>query len=130
MELKDLPISVQEELLAERTLLHTKWKVNTAYKVLFTNLEGTRYFSATRECIPYYDNKGNYMPFGGGTQWRIKYGRILWSIGKDPMGGKTYWWLASGKTFSKSINGTVIPTKVSTKKEVMEIVKKIGNLIV
>lgn len=130
MELKDLPTSVQEELLAERKVLHTNWKVNTAYKVLFTDLAGTRYFIATRGCIPYSDAKGNYMPFGGGTQWRIRYGRILWSVGKDPMGGKTYQWVASGKIFNKSINGTEIPKIVGTKKEVLEIARKIGTLII
>lgn len=46
------------------------------------------------------------------------------------MGQKTYYWVKSNKTFGKSSNGTIIPTKVGTKKEVLEIAKNIGILVI
>lgn len=130
MMLDDLDIDIKNSLLESRKNLCSEWKENTAYRVCFTNPEGTRYFRAVRCCVSWSDDKGNYMPFGGGTYWEITYGKILWTTGKDVMGQKTYYWVQSNKTFGKSSNGTIIPTKVGTKKEVLEIAKNIGILVI
>lgn len=130
MMLDDLDIDIKNSLLESRKNLCSEWKENTAYRVCFTNPEGTRYFMAVRCCISWADDKGNSMPFGGGTYWKITYGKILWKTGRDVMGQKTYYWVKSNKTFGKSSNGTIIPTKVGTKKEVLEIAKNIGNLVI
>ena len=130
MLLSELDQKVQEQLLSERAELSTKWYKNTPYEVSFTNLEGTRYFTAVRKQDPWNDDKGNYMPYGGGSRWHICYGKILWSTGKDPFGGKTYFWKRTSQLFAKSSNGTVIPQSVATKKEVIEIAKRIGILVI
>lgn len=127
MTLSDLPQEIQDKLNEERKLLHEKWKRNEAYYVSFANKEGTRYFRARRVCKSWNDDKGNYMPFGGGTYWRISYGAILWDRRKDPVGEWEYFWTMSGKkVYSKSKNGTEIPHMAETKKEVMAIAKAIG----
>lgn len=129
MTLSELPLEIQEQLRNERAVLHTKWYQNTPYDVCFTNLEGTRFFRACRISIPYSDDKGNYMPFGGGSKWRISYGKILWDIRKDPLGGKEYYWKKTNQLFRKSANGTEIPATVSKKADVMDIAKRISTLI-
>lgn len=77
MMLDDLDIDIKNSLLESRKNLCSEWKENTAYRVCFTNPEGTRYFRAVRCCVSWGDDKGNYMPFGGGTYWKITYGKIL-----------------------------------------------------
>lgn len=129
MLLSDLDQKVQEKLLKERAELSTKWHKNTPYEVSFTNLEGTRFFKAVRKQDSWSDDKGNYMPYGGGSHWYICYGKILWATERDPFGEKTYYWKKSNQTFGKSSNGTVIPKLVATKKEVMDIAKQIGILV-
>ena len=76
MNLYELPVNIVESLLRKRDSLYSDWYVNNAYEVCFTNEDGTRYFYAKRNCIAYGDDKGNYMPFGGGSEWRISYGVI------------------------------------------------------
>lgn len=126
MLLTELPQNVQEQLNTERAKLHRTWKTNNAYHVRFTNLEGTRYFVADRVCENWSDDKGNYMPFGGGTHWRVRYGKILWSCKHDSLMGTSYYWVCSKKVFGKAANGTIVPNSVATKKEVMELAKSIG----
>lgn len=118
MNLSELPQDVQDELLAERKeLLHTR-KVNTPWQVVFVNKEGTRYFKAWR--------KNDYQKWSGCSGWwNVRYGRIQWSSERTPLGDYEYFWMFS-KTFSKSQNGTEIPREVHTKKDVLEIAKKIG----
>ena len=70
--------------------------------------------------------KGNYMPFGGGSEWPLQYGCIGFSRKKQVMGYD--YELCHGKTYSKSANGTIIPAAVKTKKEVLSIAKAIGIL--
>jgi hypothetical protein len=126
-KLSELPIEIQTALCEERVKLCEKWKHNDAYNVCFTNAEGTRYFRAHRKthAHPVYD-----MPFGGGSTWEITYGKILWDTRKAPLGDEVeYRWIRSGKVFGKAANGTEIPKRVSTKKEVMEIAKSIGILV-
>lgn len=129
MKLDDLDIKIKNELLEQRKELCSKWKQNSAYDICFTNTDGTRYFKAKRVVLSWNDDKGHYMPFGGGTYWKIRYGKIKWATGKNPIGGTVYVWVQSRETFSKSANGTVIPNEVKAKKEVLEIAKQIGTLV-
>ena len=124
MKFSELHQDIQQDLRNQQSTLYKDWYCNDAYHILFTNKEGTRYFSAYRKSLA-----GQYGIFGGGSQWIIKYGQISWKIDKDPMGGKEYSWCKSSKTFGKSLNGTEIPKTVNTKKEVMSIVESIGTLI-
>ncbi len=124
MKFSELPTEVQQQLTNERAELAAR-KINTAYRVEVYNAEGTRYFEAFRCCNSWSDDKGNYMPFGGGTYWTIRYGAVQFHIGKDPFGGKAYS-LCNGKTYGKSLNGTEIPAHLDTKKEVLALIKKIG----
>ena len=129
MKLDDLDIKIKNELLEQRKELCSKWKQNSAYDICFTNTDGTRYFKAKRVVLSWNDDKGHYMPFGGGTYWQIRYGKIKWATEKNPIGGTVYVWVQSRETFSNSANGTVIPNEVKTKKEVLEIAKQIGTLV-
>lgn len=122
MTLKDLPQEIQDQLLADRAKLHETKKVNNAWHVAFVNKEGTRYFEAWR--------KNDFQRWSGGCTsgwWRVRYGKVLWDRHIWPTGGGyDYFWVFSGKWFTKSQNGTEIPTDVHTKKEVLELAKKIG----
>ena len=127
MKLSELPSEVQQQLAKQRNELSGK-RINTAYRVELYNADGTRYFEALRRCQSRNDDKGNYMPFGGGTYWTIRYGAVQWVIRKDPLGGKAYE-LCNGKQYCKSANGTWIPKSLSTKKEVLALVNRIGIFI-
>ena len=111
MKFCDLPIETQQRLNCERLNLHNR-SINSAYEVLLYNQPG--------------DDKGNYMPFGGGSEWTLQYGCIGFSRKKQVMGYD--YELCRGKTYSKSANGTIIPASVKTKKEVLSIAKAIGIL--
>jgi len=127
MNLIDLPQEIQEQLREDRKQLHTTMAVNDPYNIIMVNREGTRYFEARRICQSWSDNKGNYMPFGGGTYWSIAYGAILWDRRRNPVGEFDYEWVRSrSKAFGKSQNGTIIPKRVDTKKEALAIAKQIG----
>lgn len=130
MKLTDLPTEIQNELNEKRLHLHETMKVNGAYNITLVNKEGTRYFMAHRHCIGWADQREghtNTMPFGGGTYWVIQYGAVLWDRRKNPVGEWDYYWcVPSSKKFSKSLNGTEIPSRVGTKKEVLAIAKQIG----
>lgn len=80
--LDDLDIEIKNELLEQRKELCSKWKQNSAYDICFTNTDGTRYFKAKRVVLSWNDDKGHYMPFGGGTYWQIRYGKIKWTTEK------------------------------------------------
>ena len=123
MRFSELPQQVQESLTSEQSHLHLK-QVNTAYEVLMYNKAGTRYFSARRVQGSWQGN-GVYMPFGGGSQWTIKYGEMGFRLHRDPFGGIGAE-LCIGKTFGKSKNGTVIPNSVATKREVLALIAQIG----
>ena len=129
MLLSELDANIQQKLKVERTELHSKWKVNTPYQICFTNAEGTRYFSAVRKQSPWNDDKGHYMNFGGGSCWHITYGKILWSTTKNPVGETEYVWVKSSKIFGKSLNGTIIPSTLPTKAEVLKLAECIGGLV-
>lgn len=124
MTIQELPKEIQEELAQQRAQLSGK-TVNTAYDVQLYNESGTRYFRAHRVSESWSDDKGNYMPFGGGSHWRIWYGCVQFHSYKNPLGGKEYE-ICDGKTYGKSANGTEIPNRVATKKEVISLIKAIG----
>lgn len=123
MKFSELPIEAQQKLNSERIDLHNH-SINSAYEVLLYDKSGRRFFHARRRQYTWNDDKGNYMPFGGGSEWMIKYGCIGFSRIKQVMGYD--YELVRGKVYSKSANGTIIPASVSTKKEVLSIAKAIG----
>lgn len=123
MKFNELPIEVQEKLNAERFELYNH-QINNKYEVLLYNPSGTRYFYAKRHQNSWHDDKGNYMPFGGGSEWTVQYGCIGFSRKKQVIGYD--YELGRGKTFSKSANGTIIPSTVKTKKDVILLAHKIG----
>ena len=123
MRFSELPQQVQDSLTSELNLLHLK-QVNTAYEVLVYNKTGTRFFHAKRVQSSWQGN-GAYMPFGGGSQWIIKYGEMGFRLIRDPFGGIGAE-LCMGRRFGKSKNGTVIPNSVATKAEVLALIAQIG----
>ena len=123
MKFSDLSIETKQRLNCERLNLRNR-SINSAYEVLFYNQSGTRYFYARRHQDSWYDEKGNYMPFGGGSEWTVRYGCIGFARKKQVIGYD--YELVEGKTYSKSSNGTVVPSSVKTKKEVLDIAKAIG----
>ena len=123
MRAKELPIEVQETLAEAKDRLHLK-QVNTAYEILMYNKAGTRYFNARRVQGSWQGN-GVYMPFGGGSQWIIKYGEMGFRLIRDPFGGIGAE-LCMGRRIGKSANGTVIPSSVNTKQDVLALLAKIG----
>ena len=123
MRFSELPQQVQDSLTSEQSHLHLK-QVNTAYEVLVYNVTGTRFFHAKRVQSSWQGN-GVYMPFGGGSQWIIKYGEMGFRLIRDPFGGIGAE-LCMGRRFGKSKNGTVIPNSVATKAEVLALIAQIG----
>lgn len=119
----ELPVEVQERLKNEQLNL-CNCSFNNSYEILIYNQSGTRFFRAKRYQNSWQDNKGNYMPFGGGSQWIIKYGCMGFIYKKQIMGYD--YELTYGTCYNKSKNGTIIPNSVKTKKEVIEIIKSIG----
>ena len=123
MKFNELPASTQQRLNDERSKLSNR-TINNAYEVLLYNQSGTRFFSARRHQSSWQDNKGNYLPFGGGSEWIIQYGRMGFARKKQVMGYD--YELVRTETYSKSANGSVIPKTVKTKKEVLAVAKAIG----
>ena len=99
--------------------------VDTPYLIKRYSADGTRYFCAQRVCRSWSDDKGNSMPFGGGSYWVVSYGKVMFRSCKDPFGG-VYYELCDGKRFGVSNNGTEIPARVGTKQEVLKVLEKIG----
>lgn len=127
--LSQLPESVQNDLRNRRLNLHKEWKKNDPYHILFTNKQGTRYFKADRVTESWNDDKGHYMPYGGGSHWRISYGIIQWDWAHDnTLMEEKYFWVCSKKRFGVSSNKTIIPSALKTKAEVIALAKAIGTL--
>lgn len=99
MKLDDLDIEIKNELLEQRKELCSKWKQNSAYDICFTNTDGTRYFKAKRVVLSWNDDKGHYMPFGGGTYWQIRYGKIKWTTEKIKLAVRFMYGFNHGKRF-------------------------------
>lgn len=126
MNFIDLPQDIQDKLIEARGQLHVTMAKNDPYNITLVNTEGTRYFYARRCCESWNDNKGNYMPFGGGSHWSIAYGEVRCTRRRNPIGEFDYFWALSNKKFGRSTNGTEIPGRVATKKEALAIAKAIG----
>ena len=124
MKFNELPMEIQEQLNSERDAIKGKC-INTPYEIHIYNADGTRYFYAHRVSISWNDDKGNYMPFGGGSYWEVRYGVVQIEAYKNPIGQRDYR-LCYGRTFGKSMNGTIIPKRINKKKDVLAIIKSIG----
>lgn len=121
MKFIELPKEKQEELLAAQKELHKKHS-NTAYRVALYNESGTRYICAHRVSLA-----SQYMAFGGGSYWKISYGRVSFRRYKDPV-GMTDYELANGQCYDK-IGDYTIPKTVGTKKELMNVINEINARI-
>lgn len=126
MKFSELPIETQN-YLTQQKVEYVKRKRNTAYEILVYSNDGNRYFYARRSCIPWWDDKGHAMPFGGGTVWAIKYGAVQISR-RRMLGCDVYNWV-DGRTFSSRTmeDGSVveIPSELKTKKEVVNLIKQL-----
>ena len=125
MKLNELPQEIQDKMRDERKSLVKTWHRNDPYYICFVNEDGTRYFEASRHCYDWSNDRGAYMPFGGGSYWTISYGKIKWKSYTD-LGETCYKWVCSSETFGKAANGTEIPKRLDTKKEVLAVAKAIG----
>lgn len=114
MKFSELPIEVQEKLNTKRLTLRNH-QINSKCEVLLYNPSGTRYFYAKR------------CQIDGSSQWEIKYGFMCFSRMNQEI--SCDYEIVKGKTYSQSANGTIIPSTVKTKKEVILLAHKIGNLI-
>lgn len=124
MKFSELAKQVQERLVKEKNNLHSK-NINTSYEVLVYNEAGSRFFNAKRVQSSWQDNRGSYMPFGGGSKWILRYGEVGFRTYRNPVGEMDAE-LCMGRLFGKSSNGTSIPKSVDTKKEVLAIIDQIG----
>lgn len=119
MTIDELPIEEQNRLRETKPAFVGR-RINSVREVLAYDKTGTRYFHAWREY-----RGSRYGNYGNPSEWRIRYGKVQFCSEKDPFGDIYYEW-CNGKTFGKSPNGTVIPSFVGTKKEVMDVLNKIG----
>jgi hypothetical protein len=124
MKFSELAKQVQERLVKEKNNLHSK-NINTSYEVLVYNEAGSRFFNAKRVQGSWQDNRGSYMPFGGGSKWILRYGEVGFQTYRNPFGEMDAE-LCMGRLFGKSSNGTSIPKSVGTKREVLAIIDQIG----
>lgn len=124
MKFSELAKEVQDRLIKEKKSLHSK-NINTSYEVLVYNEAGSRFFNARRVQGSWQDNRGNHMPFGGGSKWIIQYGEIGFRTYRNPC-GEVDAELCMGRVFGKASNGTQIPKSVGSKKEVLELINQIG----
>lgn len=124
MKFSELPQEWQNKLAEDRIALALK-RINTPYEIEVYNAQGTRYFVARRVCIDWTNDRGGYMPFGGGSYWTISYGAVQFRSRRNPCGEVEYE-LCKGKTYGASANGTKIPNNLHTKREVLDLLKSIG----
>ena len=123
MNITELPIEMQQQLAADRLALKT---INNPYFVRVHNPQGTRFLEARRVCRCWQNERGAYMPFGGGSYWTIRYGVVAWKKVKDILGGGYSVELADGKLYGAAANGTKIPRDVHTKADVLKLIQAIG----
>ena len=117
MTIDELPIEEKTQLRETKPAFVGR-RINDIREVLVYDKTGTRYFHAWRV----YEG---VRTMGNPSYWKVRYGKVQFMRMKDPFGGTYYEW-CNGKTFGKSQNGTEIPSFVYTKKEVMQILNKIG----
>lgn len=119
MTIDELPIEEQNQLRETKPAFVGR-RINSIREVLVYDKTGTRYFHAWRV---YEGVRHGY--YGNPSYWKIRYGKVQFKREKDPFGGTYYEW-CNGKSFGKSMNGTEIPSFVNTKKEVTDVLNKIG----
>ena len=119
MNFSELPQNVQDKLIKERSLLHTKNRIGAWGIYIYSN-DGKRFFSARRKSL-----SSQYGAWGGGSYWTIKYGATQFRSTRDPLGGIMYE-LCEGTLFNK-VGATNIPSRLSTKREVIDLINKIGK---
>lgn len=124
MKFSELSKEIQEKLIKEKKNIRSK-NINSSYEVLVYNEAGSRFFNARRVQDSFQDNRGNYMPFGGGSKWNIQYGEIGFRTYRNPCGEMDAE-LCMGRLFGKAKNGTQIPKSVGSKKEVLALIDQIG----
>ena len=125
MKFIELPQVLQEKVKTLRREARNH-NIETPYEILTYNEAGTRFFRARRVCRSWNDDRGNSMPFGGGSYWTVNYGEVGWRRVKDLLGSGYDVELGFGKTFNRSANGTEIPKTLETKAEVMKLRSAIG----
>ena len=114
MKFNELPQEWQEKLLEERKNLHKRNHIGKSSVTLY-NKEGTRFFWAS------YSSRSRYEP----AHWSVSYGAVQFTREYDFSRNESYVW-TWGKRFNQSLNGTHIPRWVDTRKDVLELVDKIG----
>ena len=117
MTIDELPIEEQDRLRETKPAFVGR-RINDIREVLVYDKTGTRYFHAWR----IYEG---VRSMGNPSYWKVRYGKVQFKSEKDPFGGIYYEW-CNGKVFGKSSNGTVIPSFVYTKKDVIDVLNKIG----
>jgi len=116
MKFYELPLEWQEKLSEERPKLHKRNHIGKSSVILY-NEEGTRFF---------YASYCSGMWRGDCPRWYVNYGAVQFARKYDDTGrGVEYEW-RWGKKYTQSANGTDIPRWVRTKKDVLELVEKIG----
>lgn len=118
MKFSNLTPQERTRLFEEQKVLCKRWYKNNSKTIIFTNLEGTRFFKAYK--LPKTKTLTNSIK---GGDWMVRYGEIDIQM----IDGK-YQWVRTEVSFSSS-NGTFIPKKVSSKEEALEIAKQIGTLV-
>lgn len=121
MKFSELPIRVQEQL--KKDMIELKGKsYHNQHNIEFYNKFCTRYFVAVRDT--WNKEKDKCCPYGGGSMWKIYYGIVGFEKYKHKEEIK--YRLSNSIPFSK-VKDYEIPRSVKTKKEVLEVVNKIGK---
>ena len=100
------------KLNEQRPFLCTRKIINRCREVRFYNPSGTRCFWAYK--------------MSGAKVWHIRYGAVVISQQND---GKYVLTMSNKHQYTQSANGTIIPKKLETRNQVMELAGKIGTLI-
>lgn len=119
MKYSELKEEYQQDLIQQISKL-VSIVINSPYVVsVYTK---TRHFYA-RRITKSWNGKGNYMPFGGGSYWKVTYCNLGFARRLDPFGGH-YYEIVDGKQFTRK--GDVIIENKGTKKEVVKLAKQLG----
>lgn len=100
------------KLNEQRRFLCTRKIINRCREVRFYNPSGTRCFWAYK--------------LSGEKAWNVRYGAVVIS---QQSNGKYILTMSHKHQYNQSTNGTLIPRKVATRTQVMELAGKIGTLI-
>ena len=130
MTFSELPADVRERLTKDVKKLAGTGR-STAYTVDCYDATGKRHFIARRCTRAWADDKGNSMPFGGGSYWVISYRPICWHTYRNPLGYLDYE-ITDGKRYAnvqaEAGNVYTIPQCVETKAEVIAVLRRIEEV--